>query len=181
MAERILNAQAPGGRTLVIAGNAHTALTPTMLGVPLGARLAEWRPGVREIHIRYGKGTYYNLSPQRFNHQFSLRRTARLRAEGGSLVLDLPAPAQAWVPHRRAADQPRAKPSPAGYTGAFAAYRDQPGLAAARAGRGAGVPGLPGLPAAGDPAGPAGSRRRRLPPRPLRGASRAVGPPAGAT
>jgi len=129
MAERILNAQAPGGRTLVIAGNAHTALTPTMLGVPLGARLAEWRPGVREIRIRYGNGTYYNLSPQRFNHQFSLRRTARLRAEGGSLVLDLPAPAQAWVPHRRAADQPRAKPSPAGYTGAFAAYRDQPGLA----------------------------------------------------
>ena len=67
MAERILNAQAPATRTLVIAGNAHTALTPTMLGVPLGARLAEWRPGVREIRIRYGNGTYYNLSPKRFN------------------------------------------------------------------------------------------------------------------
>src|SRR6202034_2380945 len=52
-AERILNGKGPATRTLVIAGNAHTALTPTMLGVPLGARLAEWRPGVREIRIRY--------------------------------------------------------------------------------------------------------------------------------
>ena len=57
MAQRILNAQQPGSRTLVIAGSAHTALTPTMLGVPIGARLAELRPGVREIRIRYGNGT----------------------------------------------------------------------------------------------------------------------------
>ena len=157
MAERILNAQGPGGRTLVIAGNAHTALTPTMLGVPLGARLAEWRPGVREIHIRYGKGTYYNLSPQRFNHQFSLRRTARLRAEGGSLVLDLPAPAQAWVPHRRAADQARAKPNPAGYTGAFAAYRDQPGLAPPEPAGEPGYPDFPGYPQQAIPPVPPGA------------------------
>jgi hypothetical protein len=128
MAERILNAQVPGTRTLVIAGNAHTALTPTMLGVPLGARLAEWRPGVREIHIRYGNGAYYNLSPQRFKHQFSLRRKARLRADGGALVLDLPGPMQARVPHRMAPNQPPAKPNPPGYTGAFPAYRDQPSL-----------------------------------------------------
>jgi hypothetical protein len=126
MAERILNAQGRAARTLVIAGNAHTALTPTMLGVPLGARLAEWRPGVREIRIRYGNGTYYNLSAQRFKQQFSLRRTARLRAEGGALVLDLPAPMQARVPHRIVPDQPPANRPPAGYTGAFAAYRDQP-------------------------------------------------------
>jgi hypothetical protein len=125
MAERILNGQGPASRTLVIAGNAHTALTPTMLGVPLGARLAEWRPGVREIRIRYGNGTYYNHSPQRFKHPFSLRRKARLRAEGGSLVLELPAPMQALVPHRTAADQPPAQPSPRGYTGAFTAYRDR--------------------------------------------------------
>ncbi|HEX4093634.1 MAG TPA: hypothetical protein VHZ33_33370 [Trebonia sp.] len=128
MAERILNAQGPAARTLVIAGNAHTALTPTMLGIPLGARLAEWRPGVREIHIRYGNGSYYNLSPQRFKHQFSLRRKARLKAEGSALVLDLPAPMQARVPHRMAANQPPAKPSPPGYTGAFPAYLDQPHL-----------------------------------------------------
>jgi len=156
MAERILNAQGRASRTLVIAGNAHTALTPTMLGVPLGARLAEWRPGVREIRIRYGNGTYYNLSPQRFNHQFSLRRTARLRAEGGSLVLDLPAPAQAWVPHRRAADQPRAKPSPAGYTGAFAAYRDQPGPAPAEPPGEPGYPDFPGYPQQAIQPGPPG-------------------------
>jgi hypothetical protein len=128
MAERILHAQAPAGRTLVIAGNAHTALTPTMLGVPLGARLAEWRPGVREIHIRYGNGTYYSHSAQRFNHQFSLRRRARLRAEGGALVLELPAPMQARVPHRVAADQPSVKPSPPGYAGAFTPYRDRAAL-----------------------------------------------------
>jgi hypothetical protein len=172
MAERILNAQTPGCRTLVIAGNAHTALTPTMLGVPLGARLAEWRPGVREIHIRYGKGTYYNLSPRRFNHQFSLRRTARLRAEGGSLVLDLPAPAQAWVPHRRPADQPRVKPSPAGYTGAFAAYRDQPGLTPPEPAGEPGYPDFPGYPQQaippvppGEPQGPGGPSAPRGVPR----------------
>jgi len=128
MAERILSAQGQAARTLVIAGNAHTPLTPTMLGVPLGARLAEWRPGVREIHIRYGNGSYYNLSPQRFKHQFTLRRKARLRAEGSALILDLPAPLQARVPHRMAANQPPAKPSPPGYTGAFPAYRDRPSL-----------------------------------------------------
>jgi hypothetical protein len=142
MAERILNAQAPATRTLVIAGNAHTALTPTMLGVPLGARLSEWRPGVREIRIRYGNGGYYNLSPKRFTSQYSLRRKARLRAEGGALVLDLPGPAQAWVPHRTAADQPRGKPSPPGYTGAFTAYHDQPGPPPEAAGE----PGYPDFP-----------------------------------
>jgi hypothetical protein len=146
MAERILNAHGPGRRTLVIAGSAHTALTPTMLGVPLGARLAEWRPGVREIHIRYGKGTYYDLSPHRFKHQFSLRRTARLRAEGGSLVLDLPGPAQAWVPHRRPADQPPMKRSPSGYTGAFAAYRDPSGLTPPEPAAEPGYPDFPGYP-----------------------------------
>jgi len=76
MADRILSAQAPRSRTLVIAGNAHTALSPTGLGIPLGARLAERRPGVREIRINYGNGSYYNLSPQRFKRQWTLRRRA---------------------------------------------------------------------------------------------------------
>jgi hypothetical protein len=163
MAERILNAQGPGTRTLVIAGNAHTALTPTMLGVPLGARLAEWRPGVREINIRYGNGTYYNLLPQRFKHQFSLRRKARLRAEGGALVLDQPAPMQARVPHRMAANQPPAKPSPPGYTGVFPVYRDQPSLPPAEAVGQSGYPDYPQQaipqvpPAAPGPRGPRGA------------------------
>ena len=127
MAERILNAQTPGSRTLVIAGSAHTALTPTMLGVPIGARLAELRPGVREIRIRYGNGTYYNLSPQRFKLHWSLRRQARLHAEGGALVLELPRPVQARVPHRMAANQPPLPPVRPGYTMAFPALADESG------------------------------------------------------
>ena len=131
-AERKHTATGPAARTLGIAGNAHPALTPTMLGVPLGARLAEWRPGVREIRIRYGNGTYYNHSAQRFTQQFSLRRRARLRAEGGALVLELPAPMEARVPHRVAAEQPPAvqppaRPSAPGYAGAFTPYRDRAG------------------------------------------------------
>jgi hypothetical protein len=174
MAERILNGQAPATRTLVIAGNAHTALTPTMLGVPLGARLAEWRPGAREIRIRYGSGTYYNQSAQRFNHPFSLRRKARLRAEGGSLVLELPGPIQAMVPHRIEADQPPAQPSPSGYTGAFTAYRDRPSQPPPEPASQPGYPDFPDYPQQAAPAatpggprataaspGPAGARRRR--------------------
>ena len=126
MAERILNAQLPGSRTLVIAGSAHTALTPTMLGIPIGARLAELRPGVREIRIRYGNGAYYNLSPQRFKLHWSPRRQARLHAEGAALVLDLPRPIQARVPHRMAPDQPPRQPPRPGYTMAFPAVGDDP-------------------------------------------------------
>ena len=188
MAERILNAQGPASRTLVIAGNAHTALTPTMLGVPLGARLAEWRPGVREIRIRYGNGTYYNHSEQRFKQQFSLRRRARLRAEGGALVLELPAPMQARVPHRVAAErppaiQPPAGPSAPGYAGAFTPYRDRAGLPPLEPTGQRGYPDFPDYPqqamppvppvppqAAAAPAGPQGtaapSARRRGRPNP---------------
>ena len=128
MAQRILNAQQPGSRTLVVAGSAHTALTPTMLGVPIGARLAELRPGVREIRIRYGNGSYYNLSPQRFKLHWSLRRQARLHAEGSALALDLPRAVQARVPHRMAANQPPQRPVRPGYTMAFPAIPDEPGL-----------------------------------------------------
>jgi hypothetical protein len=120
MADRILTAQVPGARTLVIAGNAHTPLAPSGLGVPLGARLAERRPGVREIRVNYGNGSYYNLSPQRFKRQWTLRRRARLHADGNVLVLELPSPVQARVPHRMQSNQPR-RPSPPGYTGAFPA------------------------------------------------------------
>jgi hypothetical protein len=139
MAERILGAQAVGMRTLVVAGSAHTALTPTMLGVPIGARLAELRPGVREIRIRYGNGSYYNLSPQRFKFHWSLRRQARLHLDGGALVLDLPRALQARVPHRMAANQAPQPPVQPGYTMAFPALADEP-VAAGQ------VPGQPGYP-----------------------------------
>jgi hypothetical protein len=79
MADRILTAQVPAARTLVIAGNAHTALAQTGLGIPLGARLAEQRRGVRAVQIKYGNGGYYNLSPQRFKRQWSVRRNAQPR------------------------------------------------------------------------------------------------------
>jgi len=73
MADRILAAtqDAAGPRTLVVAGNAHTPLTPARLGLPLGARLAERRPGVREIRIKYGDGSYYNLRQQRFKRHWT--------------------------------------------------------------------------------------------------------------
>ncbi len=182
MAERILNAQGPGARTLVVAGNAHTALTPTMLGVPLGARLAEWRPGVREIHIRYGNGTYYNLLAA------AVQRPALASAHGPAAgrgrmrcVLDLPAPAQAWVPHRTAADAAAGEAEPGRvHRGLRRPSRPAP-PGAARAGRRAGVPRLPRLPAPGGPAGARRVRRRRQPPRRFRAASRAVGPATGTT
>jgi hypothetical protein len=124
MAERILTAQGPAARTLVIAGSAHTALAPTGLGIPLGARLAEQRSGVREVQVKYGNGGYYNLSPQRFKRQWSLRRRARLHLEGSTLVLDLPSPVQARVPHRVQPNQPRQRPAAPGFTSAFPAYRE---------------------------------------------------------
>jgi hypothetical protein len=55
--------------TLVVAGNAHTRTARTRLGVPLGARLAGQRPGLREIRIRYGGGHFYNIQPRRFRRR----------------------------------------------------------------------------------------------------------------
>jgi hypothetical protein len=100
MAERVLMAEMPEGGTLVVAGNAHTPLQATSLGLPLGARLAGERPGIREVRIRYGNGGYYNLEPRSFGSRFSLRRQPRLTVGHGELVFDLPTPTEALVPHR---------------------------------------------------------------------------------
>jgi hypothetical protein len=100
MADRILAADTAPGGTLVVAGNAHTPMTPTTLGLPLGARLAEKRRGVREIRIRYGSGGYYNSRPRQFKRHFGFRHHLRLHAEHGELVLDLPMATEALVPHR---------------------------------------------------------------------------------
>jgi hypothetical protein len=99
MARCVLAAGAGTGM-LVVAGNAHTPVTDTHLGVPLGAGLARQRPGVREIRIRYGSGTFYNGRPRRFRHLSLPGRHARLRLQRGRLVLDLPAAHEAVVPHR---------------------------------------------------------------------------------
>src|ERR1017187_3608137 len=69
MAGRILAAPLAATGTLVVAGNAHTRTARTRLGVPLGARLAGQRPGLREIRIRYGGGHFYNIQPRRFRRR----------------------------------------------------------------------------------------------------------------
>lgn len=100
MARRILAAPAAGAGTLVVAGNAHTPVTGTHLGMPLGAWLARQRPGVREIRISYGSGCYYNMQPRRFRRIGLGRRRLRLRQRRGTLVLDLPQAGEAIVPQR---------------------------------------------------------------------------------
>jgi len=99
MAERVVMAEIPEGGTLVVAGNMHTPMEETTLGLPLGARLAEMRPGVREIRIRYANGGFYNARSRRFKGRLSFRRHIRLHAEHGQLVLELPMATEALVPH----------------------------------------------------------------------------------
>jgi hypothetical protein len=100
MARRILAASASGDRTLAVAGNAHTPTSPTELGVPLGACLAQQRPGIREIQIRYGGGRFYNGQPRQFGRTTSSHQQIRLYQHEGMLILDLPSAAEAVVPQR---------------------------------------------------------------------------------
>ena len=100
MAARILAGGAAGVPTLAVAGNAHTAVGPTELGVPMGARLAHRRPGVREIRIDYCGGHYYNFRPARFAPAGPQRRQLRLHQHEDELVLDLPSASEAIVPQR---------------------------------------------------------------------------------
>ena len=100
MAGRILAASPPGARTAVVAGNAHTPVSPTELGVPMGARLAQQRPGVRDIQIRYGGGNYYNREPGEFPRYAAPEGRIRQYQQAGQLLLDLPAATEAVVPQR---------------------------------------------------------------------------------
>jgi hypothetical protein len=100
MAGRLLAAAAAGTRTLAVAGNAHTPVSPTDLGFPLGFYLARRRPGVREIRVNYGSGCFYNLEPRRFRTIGPRQRQIRLYQQDGTLVLDLPAADEAVVPQR---------------------------------------------------------------------------------
>ena len=100
MARRILAASTPGARTLVVAGNAHTPTSPIELGVPMGARLAGQRPGVREIRISCGSGGFYNGGPRQFGRRADQPGQIRLYQHDGELVLDLPLATEAVVPHR---------------------------------------------------------------------------------
>ena len=104
MAERILARTTTASGTLAVAGNAHTPTGPTSLGLPLGAQLARQRPGVRNIHIKYGGGRFYNVEPRRFRPRMPRvnvwRSQIRLRQQRGHLVLDLPGASEATVPQR---------------------------------------------------------------------------------
>jgi hypothetical protein len=100
MARRILAASPMDVRTLAVAGNAHTSTGPIELGVPMGARLARQRPGVREIRINYGGGDFYNGEPRHFSRRASPQELIRLYPDDGELVLDLPTASEAVVPQR---------------------------------------------------------------------------------
>ena len=101
MASRLLAGAAADRRTLVVAGNAHTPVCPTPLGVPLGAALAARRPGVREIRIDYRGGCYYNLGPRRFRPRPGSRSPGpRLLLRNENLTLVLPSAHEAVVPQR---------------------------------------------------------------------------------
>jgi hypothetical protein len=101
MAASLLAGAATGRPALVVAGNAHTPVRPTPLGVPLGAVLAARRPGVREIRIDYRGGRYYNLAPRRFAPRpGSGRPGPRLLLRNENLTLVLPSAREAAVPQR---------------------------------------------------------------------------------
>jgi hypothetical protein len=100
MASRILAASVPGTRTLAVAGNAHTPTRHTELGVPMGARLASRRPGLQEIRIRYGSGSFWNFEPRQFASRMGPEATMRLHLHDGALALDLPVATEAIVPQR---------------------------------------------------------------------------------
>jgi hypothetical protein len=98
MAAQVLASTGPG--TLVVAGNAHTPLHRTELGVPMGAILAERQPGLAEIRISYASGGFYNIGPRRFGGHGSPGPTPQLSLRDGRLVLDLPSATEAAVPQR---------------------------------------------------------------------------------
>ena len=100
MARRILATSPPSARTLVVAGNAHTPTSPIELGVPMGARVAEQRPGTREVQISYGGGSFYNCEPRQFARRTDPQGKIRLHQHQDELVLDLPTATEAVVPQR---------------------------------------------------------------------------------
>lgn len=99
MARRVLDRTSPTGRTLVVAGNAHTPTSRTGNGVPMGAWLARERPGLRSIQITYGDGGTYNFGPVPLLAR-DQPTSYRIRLDGAALLLDHPSPAEADVPHR---------------------------------------------------------------------------------
>jgi hypothetical protein len=111
MAGRVLAAPDALGGRLVVAGNLHTRLEPlpvddpigAQVGVPMGAELVRRRPGLCSIDCVYGPGQFYNLGPRR-NDEDGLGGQRldrpRLIMQKGALLLQVPSPREATVPHR---------------------------------------------------------------------------------
>ena len=105
MAERVAAAVARHGvRCLAVAGNAHTRLTSGCHGKPMGAWLADGIPELHSITIRYGPGRFYNVGSRALNSERQDVTSLRLHLDQQQLLLDLPAPVEAVVPHRRQGD-----------------------------------------------------------------------------
>ena len=111
MADRVLAAQDPVGGRLVVAGNLHAKLEPLPVdlpvGVPMGVQLARQRPGLCSIDCDYGPGQFYNLGPRRSDvdgRRGQRLDLPRLIMQEGSLLLQVPSPREATVPHRELSD-----------------------------------------------------------------------------
>jgi hypothetical protein len=66
---------------------------------PMGAWLAQERPGLRTVWINYGHGGIYNMTSKRLAPS-EQPTTYRVRLEGDRVLLDHPDPEEADVPHR---------------------------------------------------------------------------------
>jgi hypothetical protein len=102
MADRVLAAPDVAGGRLVVAGNLHTRLEAQSVGVPMGSQLARQRPGLCSIDCVYGRGGFYNLGPRRHSDDLGGRQldAPRLILQHGALLLQVPSPREAIVPHR---------------------------------------------------------------------------------
>lgn len=101
MAKRLLPQL--GTTTLVVAGRLHARLDPHRHGTPLGAHLAQERPGVRSVEIHYRAGAYFNLGERTFPGSCTDPRRARLfRGDTGEIALELSLATVAQVPFDRA-------------------------------------------------------------------------------
>ena len=82
-----------------MAGNAHTSPTDTRLGIPMAARLAGERTGLRVITVDYASGTFFNFGERHFRRRRNGDDAARLYLDDeGELVLRLPRAEAAVVP-----------------------------------------------------------------------------------
>jgi len=110
MADRVLTVSNALGGWLVVAGNLHTRLRPlpasdpiaVLIGVPMGVELARRRRGLASIECVYGPGQFYNLGSRRSGHNPNWQHAdgPRLIMQPGGLLLEVPSPREATVPHR---------------------------------------------------------------------------------